>query len=604
MNADTRLVILSDQPVDSEGQRDLLDRRLVAERLCGLIRASRHSAPFTLAVYGEWGAGKSSMLRQMADQLTNDPDIEIVWFNAWTARSADALELLIKSVLDRLDPRMVRRLVRRMSRGTGPSGWARLLVRVVAGFLRLDRVVDDVWNQLALDARTRNQARELLKATLQDWTSAANGPGPKRMITVFVDDLDRCPPETIRIVCDAIKQYLNINSLVFVLGCDRNIIEHAISEPAQTAEHDTSRRYLDKVIQAAYSIPAPTDEQVSTLITGYALESGTDALLKGAVAEAVALHAGRNPRLIKRLINNFVIEYGLDHDWQKLGAAALIRIVLLQEFYPRFLTLLSRIDDSDPIDEIIDYIALRQAILARPDELDKEDYRRAERILRSHRVTPDSVDTAPPVILESVERVLPEEFLVLAQDRTLGRLVAGLEDSNVGGGLRDKLRRRQADSTPTKVEPATESSRPVSPDVTVVPNKDLVGFTVVWLTTRPANDRALLANLAGRGTHFVEAMTVDEVLHYLRTVSPPPDAIVSNLHRDNDKDGGFADIEEIRDAGYDGPVMFYTGYVSRVRRERASQLGAAITASAVETAIWLTRQARSRLPRTRRAAPN
>jgi hypothetical protein len=45
---------------------------------------------------------------------------------------------------------------------------------------------------------------------------------------------------------------------------------------------------------------------------------------------------GRNPRRIKRLINSFVMEYQLDPDWAEVGAEQLIKIILLQHFYPNF----------------------------------------------------------------------------------------------------------------------------------------------------------------------------------------------------------------------------------------------------------------------------
>jgi hypothetical protein len=165
----SEFVLLSDQPVDEKGQGDLLSRSEAARQLAELIRASQSAAPFTLAVYADWGMGKSSLLRQVADQFKDSAQVETVWFNAWTATRADALESLIKSVLDSLDPRVLRRLARKAGSATGLWAWIRVLVRGLAGAVRLQSLVDEVWNQLSIDARTRNAARDLLRDALTRW---------------------------------------------------------------------------------------------------------------------------------------------------------------------------------------------------------------------------------------------------------------------------------------------------------------------------------------------------------------------------------------------------------------------------------------------------
>lgn len=209
----------------------------------------------------------------------------------------------------------------------------------MAGAVRLQSLVDEVWNQLSIDARTRNEARDLLRDALTRWTAkSADGTGG-RMIVVVVDDLDRCEPEVIKAVCDAIKLYLDIPGLVFALGCDRAVIEYAVADPEPFGVAAIGRRYLEKIVQAAYPIPVPTDEEARELVAGYARQSGTAELFKGAIGTAVVKHAGRNPPRTKRLINRFVIEYQLDVEWQGLGAVTLIRVILLPDFYPEFFAL-------------------------------------------------------------------------------------------------------------------------------------------------------------------------------------------------------------------------------------------------------------------------
>jgi hypothetical protein len=58
--------------------------------------------PWTVGVYGEWGSGKTSFLKQVSAELTAR-DIDPVWFNAWKySREQDLWKALIQTVLDRV----------------------------------------------------------------------------------------------------------------------------------------------------------------------------------------------------------------------------------------------------------------------------------------------------------------------------------------------------------------------------------------------------------------------------------------------------------------------------------------------------------------------
>jgi hypothetical protein len=160
---DARLVLLSDRPVSEQGQQDLLDRSAEAAALGGLVRASRFAAPFTLAVFADWGMGKSSRLAQMRAHLeAAADDVDVVWFNAWNTRGGQGLEALVKAVLDKLDRRTLRRLARAVS-GESAAAWLRVLLRGLAGTMALHHLVDGA---------ARNGSRM--------WTSSCSGTATSR----------------------------------------------------------------------------------------------------------------------------------------------------------------------------------------------------------------------------------------------------------------------------------------------------------------------------------------------------------------------------------------------------------------------------------------
>ncbi|MGO4426877.1 P-loop NTPase fold protein, partial [Streptomyces sp. MCAF7] len=186
---------------------DQLGTGLAARRLAQLLLASRAATPFTLAVDAGWGMGKSSLMRLVDAELQKDPGVHAVWYNAWTSTGADALEGLIKSVLMRFDRRVLRRGLQRVTEQRALIRAARALLVLLAGPLGVSRLVDELWSNLSAKPEARNDMRDAIKDLTQEWADTGEFT-PRRMLVVFIDDLDRCSEETVLAVCEAVKIYL------------------------------------------------------------------------------------------------------------------------------------------------------------------------------------------------------------------------------------------------------------------------------------------------------------------------------------------------------------------------------------------------------------
>src|SRR5205814_7591625 len=157
MPDDDRFLLLNDLPVEDRAA-DLLGTADVAGKLADLIHGSRSNTPFVLAIDGRWGTGKSTLMRQLANALGEREQVEVVWFNAWTASGANALNGMVRLVLDRLDRNVVRRSVRSLRRRGLLTGRARVGLTALARFVGADRVVDELWQRMAADAKARPEA--------------------------------------------------------------------------------------------------------------------------------------------------------------------------------------------------------------------------------------------------------------------------------------------------------------------------------------------------------------------------------------------------------------------------------------------------------------
>ena len=441
-----KYVLLNDEPLKGL-KGDLLGTDNIASGIASLLTSSRSEAPFVLALDASWGMGKSTLLRQIESRLLDLQGIATVRFNAWTAREANALEGLIKAVLVELDPNVIRRCARRVSSKRQILSLARIGSSVFARFFGVTRLVDELWSQLAIDARTRNQLRDVIQDMLSDWVKNSDSEHPKRALVVFVDDLDRCTDEVIVKVCEAIKLYLDAPGLIFVLACDLSVIARGTSASRAVKESE-GRSYLEKIVQVVYRLPPPDEGQLNELILGYARQSGTTALIDRAVVRIMVESAGSNPRRIKRIINSIVLENRLNPAWSlpPLSRAQLVTAILLQHLYPSFYELF--IDEGsgkDPIGVFLDYVDIRLRV-SNPPSAGNEWWEIVDRIFRNYNIP--AVDRSEggsdrlQEQLEQLERRLPGEFPSLAGNNALAGLLRGIGDASSRIALRSELLRR------------------------------------------------------------------------------------------------------------------------------------------------------------------
>jgi KAP family P-loop domain len=437
--------LLNDQPVD-QVEDDPLGMADIAAGIASVLAASVRSSPFVLAVDAGWGMGKSTLLRQIENHLADNPQIIKLRYNAWTAEGGNALEGLIKAVLGELDRNVLRRWVRKLARQQRLMGIAWLAFGAAARFFGVTRMVDELWSRLAVDAKSRNELRGVIHGMLSDWISATGVSDPDRALVVFIDDLDRCSDEVVVKICEAVKLYLDAPGLIFVIACDQSVLARGVASSARGGTGE-GRSYLEKIIQVAYRMPPPDEEQIRKLIDGYARESGTDSLINKAVADILAEGTGRNPRRIKRIINSFVLEHRLDSAWRKrpLSSVLLVTAIVLQHLHAPFYELLvSEKAGENPIGEFLDYVRIRE-MRGLPTDGNDPWWTIVRRSFNAHRLqAPESPIGTEKLEerLKQLEGQLPGSFVALANNTAFIALLQGVEASGASDALRAQLARR------------------------------------------------------------------------------------------------------------------------------------------------------------------
>lgn len=88
---------------DIETSKDLLGYSIHASLLKDVITNPKN-LPITVGLYGDWGSGKSSILKILQEQLEKDDDTVVVYFDGWSFENFDDAKMaLIQGIVDALE---------------------------------------------------------------------------------------------------------------------------------------------------------------------------------------------------------------------------------------------------------------------------------------------------------------------------------------------------------------------------------------------------------------------------------------------------------------------------------------------------------------------
>ncbi len=275
--------------------------------------------PFTIGVFGEWGMGKTSLMKLVAANLDESDDVITVWFNAW---QYDQDEIPIIPLVGTILQKIEKNKSFRAKLSDGGEALLKALRSVAYGFSGkaefsipgVAKLQASVSPKEMIDRSEALTPDPLLERSLYgnafEALDSVELPANMRVV-VLIDDLDRCFPDRAVKLLETIKLVLSQRGFVFILGVARNVIEGHLAHRYEnqlgiSGSHGKS--YLDKMIQLAFPIP-PHRGQMKGLAQSI-LES-VDENSKAALSATVPLlaeHLGENPRSLIRFVNNLLID--------------------------------------------------------------------------------------------------------------------------------------------------------------------------------------------------------------------------------------------------------------------------------------------------------
>ena len=288
----------------------------------GLIKFIENSAaPITIALQGEWGSGKTSLMTRLERALCSKANAPFIGvnINTWEYSMMSSPEMTVYKILARLvreltgentdSKKKVSKIMRALYRG------GREALKMIPGMniavemanLRTDLPGDDKEPDTDSDASLSELRDELQRVINNRLTESG-----QRGVIVFVDDLDRLNPPVAVEILELLKNVFTLDNCIFVLAIDYDVVVKGL-EPKFGKLTDKNERefrsFFDKIIQVPFSLPVssyrPMDFVLNALVgIGYltSIEAGNPEVMTR-FSSVVEYTVGKNPRSIKRLIN-------------------------------------------------------------------------------------------------------------------------------------------------------------------------------------------------------------------------------------------------------------------------------------------------------------
>ena len=272
-----------------------------ASALADAIRGGQ-PPQFTVGIYGRWGSGKSSLLNAIQRNLSNDPNILPVFFDAWRYERS---------------PHIVLPLLHRIDRAIEARAPADVKQKIKEALLSVMRSITVTVGPLTVDpsrgfdaqpdARDLNVMNDAFTRPYEDMRSISEALGDRRIV-VMIDDLDRCSSDKVVSALEAINLVMDVPGFIFVLALDYDVLVHAVEE---RYPHTSGHVFIEKMVQVPVRVPrldVRREDFLPQLLPGWNPRAAhiPDGFLE-AVYDVADAALEFNPRQIKRLVNSMLV---------------------------------------------------------------------------------------------------------------------------------------------------------------------------------------------------------------------------------------------------------------------------------------------------------
>lgn len=303
-----------DTPIENH-EEDTMGIGVYAESLSHFISSCQ--APMTVGIQGNWGTGKTSLMKLLQKQL-NQQGVRSIWINSWEhsvfVDAADITPQILLAMAAELNEikRLGNNTVKEKAAsaaedffGVGKNAFNQFFNRALG--VDVQKALDEEHFSAKTSpvGKIRNAMRKFVTEVVDSDANAIE------KVVFFVDDLDRIKPSEAVEVIEALKNVFDdIPYCVFVLAIDYEVIKKGLKTRYDTQDSDREfKSFFDKMIQVPFRMPTAA-MQVNHFIEATLVQLGIHENDKyfSKYANILTSSIGHNPRSLKRFFNTYSLQ--------------------------------------------------------------------------------------------------------------------------------------------------------------------------------------------------------------------------------------------------------------------------------------------------------
>lgn len=313
-------------------QEDLFGIKIYQDALIQYIKLT--DTPITIALQGEWGSGKTSLMNLLRWNLCDIDNAQFfpIWINTWQfslmKTPAQAIISILEGIINQIGALNPTHKWEESKKKIGGlfKKIASVGTKVAASTVGVDgEALEDLFGSDNGQSDILQLKEEISKLVDE---SLKNNPN-KTGFTFFIDDLDRIDPPVAVEILELLKNIFDLEHCIFILAIDYDVVIKGLKpkfgELTDKNEREF-RSFFDKIIQLPFSMPVANYNIDTFLVDAlskinfFSEEEMKDHSIQEAVSELARLSVGTNPRSLKRLTNTLSLISIINSGIAKAGA--------------------------------------------------------------------------------------------------------------------------------------------------------------------------------------------------------------------------------------------------------------------------------------------
>jgi len=266
-----------------EENAELLGHGKIVNNLKNFLESEHMATPLSIAIHGEWGSGKTSIMKTLNSKLSAGK-IQRIFFEPWRYENGDPAMALAYQIANRVDHSDKKQLAIDLILTAANS--------ISKKFLGIE--IKDMIPYLKANADAVESFSKKLEHAIDDNMK-------HEKLLIIIDDLDRCDVENTLLILSIMKLFLSVKNCICIAAVDFKRLRQAwlvkYGFKSGNALDDEGREYLEKIFQIRIGIPLPTEDEMNEYIKKLTPQ------MPEKLRNMFSKLAKKNPREIKRLLN-------------------------------------------------------------------------------------------------------------------------------------------------------------------------------------------------------------------------------------------------------------------------------------------------------------